>query len=196
MTQRQSEQRLIPGFLAKISRCPTPVETTSTKFSTGNCNSNVNATDCVVYQLCGYLAHKASKVGKFTKCTHCVSTLHSFEMTNAPEAALTRTKSSGYLKYPSASLFGIIQNVVEPKIQSRLSQKLQDAVVGEIIESLENIDCTGIGCPVQYHSEELTVQLISFYVTIRMYFFTKLYNREVVTGRAKTKKQRKLAKLN
>jgi len=180
-------------ILAKIIASNEPIEVPSYERDHDYCKSKTE--DCVVYHLCGYLAHRAEKAGIFTKCQSCIASLRSHGNPAVKEGLLTWTKDKGALQYPSSELVRIISQSIEPQIRQNLCGPLKSSIVADIVQSIDSIDCEGVGCPIPDHSEKLVSRLVSFYVTIRMFFFTKTYNREVISSRLQAKRQRKASKL-
>ncbi|CAG7733877.1 unnamed protein product, partial [Allacma fusca] len=150
-------------------------------------------TSPIVFHLCGYLAHKAKA---FTKCMACLNSLVDCDTENIPQAILTKAKSIGYLKYPSMQLYDIINNHVDPFVEKKLQE---GEFIGDFIESLvislNSFNAGSFGCSESGHGPKLLVRIIIFYISIRMHFFVRIFNKEQRNSSKEQKKFRKLSKL-
>jgi hypothetical protein len=111
----------------------------------------------------------------------------------------TVLKSRGGLKYPSKSLFDLIDRHIEPAIDNHLKEGL---FLGGAIESLilkfkpisvELVE--NLGCSNTVHKAPFIVEIISFYTSVRIFFYTRQFNKEKITVSAVCKKKIKEGKL-
>jgi len=150
--------------------------------------------DCLVYNLCGYIASRSEK---FTSCIDCCSSLHMSYPVLSSVSLLTIIKDLGGLKYPSYALFSLIKDQIEPAVTSVLGNR--EALVGDAISTIlgnvNSLHCGGIGCNVDSHKFPLVTSLISYYINVRAFFFIRVFNEQQVKSQSKTKKKRKTVKL-
>ena len=149
---------------------------------------------CKLYQICGFICFKSHL---FTSCVECRSSLEDLSNDSSSVfSVLTDIKSFGKLKKPSPSFFNLIRNI-EPKIETYLRQeRFVSNSVTSLVSSFDKILHHGIGCGKEDHITELLPNIISYYISTRMYFFTRSYNVEKNTTRIKSKQDRKKVKLN
>jgi len=146
---------------------------------------------CKIYQLCGFLAFKGKT---FTKCDSCVTSLID-KSPSYPNMRLTEIKNLGGLKFPSTALFELVNSVLEPKLAEKLkSSTITSEFVSQFLQSLPSMNYAGIGCS-QEHGQQLLVEIIMYYTTIRLYFFSKIVNKEKLRSGSKTQSNMKMAKL-
>ena len=153
------------------------------------CKSSVE--DGILFYLAGYVAKKAQR---FTSCQNCLSSLYSFDCPPIAKALVSKMKCIGTLHYPREPLYTVVKNIEIVCQDIISSSELWADPVSSIIERLK-IPKAGIGCGTSDHSENLIVRIVSFYISVRMFFFVKNHN-SVAKGRKKTKVDRKKVKLN
>lgn len=149
---------------------------------------------CIVYNLCGFLVHKAKGL---TDCAECLLSLQDPNPTGKL-SSLTAIKDLGRLRYPSISLFRLISDSIEPKIIEVLANenlRVSQCITTCVALSLNEINCAGIGCSYE-HGSGLVINIINYYITLRMYFFSKKQNKDFLRSNTETKKKMKEAKLS
>lgn len=160
--------------------------------STKSENTFVSATSCMAYHLAGFVAFKRRL---FTNCEECLRLL--CDPTFVPEASsLTNTKDMGGLSRPSKPLFCLLNDWIEPALNGlKLDDVVGKNVVLEVVNKLVDVKCENLGCN-EKHSQTLASEIIMYYITIRMYFFSQHHNKESLTSIVKSKQKFKEAKLN
>lgn len=149
----------------------------------------------------GYVARKASlRFAKFivdeksVVCKNCCDALILSPNDPIPERhKLIELRTKGNLKNPSVKLCNLI-NILEVAVMKIVgSGKLEEDTLFQVTSALQD-SCSVqlIGCT--DHAESLTRRIITFYLTTRMYFISKQWNKNN-TERAKTRAKRKEAKL-
>lgn len=153
--------------------------------------SATSTTSYMVYHLAGFVGFKWKAI---TKCSSCADVLCDSSFM-PQDASLTNIKDLGNLTRPSKYLYNLLLNTVETVI-ARLQEKdiRSKNLMQHVIENLESFDCGKLGCSPE-HSNKLSVQIIVYYITIRMFFFEKYYNKECLTSVVKSKQKFKEAKL-
>lgn len=151
----------------------------------------------VVYYLAGYV-HK--KVTKNISCEEChtvltaapeqLSSLHS----DLPQRHLTdlRSYKPGCLREPSLRLYTVVK-----KMEKTVSQTLNKSPVfgdlfRKLLDELEKASLPALGCV--EHCQEVSTMVIKFYVVMRMHFFSRKKNGEMMVTQ-KVQQARKQAKL-
>ena len=146
----------------------------------------------IIYHLAGYVAKKAEK---FTGCKACLLTLVSDSCPASAVAIVTRSKLIGELKFPSLPLYSLLAFHVEPFVEKKFGSKLSRiSPVAEIIENLTELPVAGIGCS-DDHALPLVTRLMIFYLSVRVFFFTRRYNLETLPASRLVKCHRKRSKL-
>jgi len=153
--------------------------------------SVASASRSVAYNLAGFLAYKGRTL---SQCDGCVKSLiDPFPASN--DMQLTALKDFGGLKYPSKALAHLVINFVEPVLSEKLNfTGIPRDFVKDVMESLDCIDCSGIGCCVE-HGPLLVANLLSYYVTLRIWFFCRRKNKEEIRSGVARKTKMKLGKL-
>lgn len=159
--------------------------------TTGNAavvNLDVNS---IVFYLCGFIAHKKRM---FTECAKCLEMLDDPE--NRPaEAALVSIKTMGKLKYPNKALYHLINDNVEHIFSGITDNDLASKSFTEfLVAKIERLECSGLGCCSE-HSEKLTVKIVMYYITIRLFFIAIHHNKENLSSGKKSHDKRKESKL-
>lgn len=154
-------------------------------------NDVLSPADPIVYHLCGYLVFKRAK---FTNCENCWNTMEDKNELPA-QSCLTAIKNLGSLKFPSKVLYDLIRNDVEPVFANLdCNDYASRCLVEKIIERVHKLHCNGIGC-CQDHSESLTVQIVTYYITLRLFFIANNYNHERLSSRKRSHDKNKESKL-
>lgn len=149
--------------------------------------SRPTARDTVLYYLGGYVVKKASK---FSGCADCLATITDTQ--NVPAAAvLTEMRSfvPGALKHPSRSLTNLlagIESVVESETKG---ERVFGNLFWSIVDILTSHALPQLGCSL--HFEQFTVQVIKFYLIMRMHFYTRfLAERSRVSEKVKNARKK------
>lgn len=143
----------------------------------------------LTYYVAGYVARKC--VLK-TKCEACKQTLTVPASEEDSEIAeLTRLRDKGGLLYPRGALFTFVETLENLFTECFSKSKLHCESILDVL-SLAKEKCTStIGC--SEHATELTLKVVSFYITTRLHFFVKGVNAEKRNKR-QTMKLRKMSK--
>lgn len=153
-----------------------------------------------VTYMAGYVSRKATnRFAKFVEdekqftCDNCVAALVLSENEVIPEThKLIEIRSKGYLKHPSKKLTCLI-NIIETNLMSVVEKtKLHSDVLLYVTKKLEESSLPLVGC--EKHALQLTHRIMTFYLTTRMYFVAKQFNKNNVQ-RKQIKEKRKSAKL-
>lgn len=152
----------------------------------------------------GYCSRRASRFAKFSTdntkrpviCYDCQSSLVLSENAEIPERhKLINLKTRGFLKHPSLDLFDLISILEVATLATIKDKDVNDDSIFQITEALDEL------CPIPFvgckeHSPVLTKKVITFYLTMRMFFITKQYNKMHNRSREFTREKRKTAKLS
>lgn len=150
--------------------------------------------------IAGYVARKATK--RFVKfvenkkpfiCMECKSILVLPKNDDTPEThKLIEIRSNGFLLHPSVKLQKLIE-LLEIAVMTVVGDSnVESDLLFKVTEVVEQLSPLLIGC--DNHSKQLTRRIITFYITTRMYFISKQWNKNN-NQRSKTKEERKLSKL-
>lgn len=149
----------------------------------------------------GYVSRRGSRFAKFIKdeksfqCNDCTDTLILGPSDIIPERhKLIELKSRGNLINPSLALFDLISTLETAVLSTVKNKDININTFGEITQMLEDLSpITFVGC--FHHSTLLTRRILTFYLTMRMHFICKEYNRTHNELREKTRERRKASKL-
>lgn len=174
------------------------VEATSLEKEHDYCQSEPS-TYAISY-IAGYVSRKAeNRFAKFVgnekqfTCNDCVSTLVLSKDEVIPEShKLIEIRSKGFLRHPSKTLTTLITLIENAVLSVVDGKKLDCNVLLNVTEELEKSSVPLIGC--ENHQPQLTQRIISFYLTTRMYFVAKHFNKNNAE-RKKIQEKRKCAKL-
>lgn len=139
----------------------------------------------LTYYLAGYVARKKVMA---TKCRECFDLL----LTSAKDAveglsSFTDFCDQGGLLYPSVEFFAFIEALEDVFTMWFSWNNLQRDSMTEVLQIMKNVP--RVGC--HTHQDELTNNVIKFFLLTRLHFFTKSLNRE----RASASERRKHLKL-
>ena len=152
----------------------------------------------VLTYISGFVARKTSRFilfGGKSPCEDCKSSLLLNPSEKIPEShKLIQLKSYGYLKHPSKDLFRLISLLEQATLTAIANKDLNAETLYEITNAVESLPSTPlIGC--KEHAKSVTYRVITFYLTMRMYFLCKQANKNDSVEKEKTRENRKLAKL-
>lgn len=151
--------------------------------------------------IAGYVSRKSARFVKYitnnttAECNDCLQSLTLLPHDVIPERhKLIELKSRGSLKHPSVKLFDLIQILEIATIGVVKEGEVHVDTIFEITQRLEEISpLPFVGC--EQHAFLLTRRIVIFYLTMRMFFIYKQYNKNNNETREKTKESRKSAKL-
>jgi hypothetical protein len=144
--------------------------------------------ECITFYLGGYVAYK---LGKFTHCPDCVSSLSDNKL--SAQSRLVELKTYGGLKLPSTSLTKLIK-LLEQSFQN-FSEKPNTNMYFDVLNDVltnDQLPLSGIGCA--QHCCSLTSRCIHFYISTRLHFLKKSVNRNRSSRQTK-QKMSKISKL-
>lgn len=160
------------------------------------------ASEYALTYVTGYVSRKGSRFARFSVnnkpslCQACVDSLTLSKNDIIPEKhKLIEMKSKGYLKHPSVKLYDLI-SVLEISILQTIHEKgIEKNTLQKISETLETFSSINfVGC--SKHEMLLTRRIVIFYLTIRMLFVCKEYNKIHNELKEKSREKRKAAKLS
>ncbi|KAH8020274.1 hypothetical protein HPB51_025764 [Rhipicephalus microplus] len=155
------------------------------------------AHEMVVYYLAGYV-HK--KITKTITCEECCALLTAFpdqfnsEETQLNQRRLTELRSfkPGCLREASFRLYALIEEVEEVVHDTLETSAVFGDIFWMVLDRLHATALPAIGC--NEHHEFLTAKIIICYCSMRMHFFSRKKNRELLVTK-KVQNARKKAKL-
>lgn len=155
-----------------------------------------STSDYVLTYISGFVARNACKFITFAGkdvCEQCKCSLILDAKEAIPEShKLIELKSYGYLIHPSKDLFQLISLLEQGTLKATSKKELNAETLFDVTNAVENLPSTQlVGC--KEHSRSLTHRIISFYLTMRMFFLCKQANKNDSVEREKTREKRKLA---
>ena len=146
----------------------------------------------VIYYLAGYVAKMATR---FTNCNSCLLTLTQESCPPIAVSIVTHSKLKGELKFPSLPLYNLLAFHIEPHVENQLKENLSRfSPVVQIVESLTKLPGSGVGC-CEEHSCSLVTSIVIFYLSVRVFFFTRRFNSETIPASKLVNSHRKRSKL-
>lgn len=150
-------------------------------------NCKVEAVNCVIYYLTGFIC---KKLFKSTKCTICREHLYHTSVINPnqnADARLTTLKSRGGLNHPNKVMCQFFS-----KIETILSKHIESVDVFDIVlEELYASDCV-MNFPCNEHKAEVLSKAVYFYLIMRIKQYYKQSERDANKSCAKKRKESKL----
>lgn len=133
--------------------------------------------------IAGYVSRKGSRFAKYFDngkpyiCDDCVISLILPSENEKPERhKLIEIKSKGKLKHPSLNLCNLITVLEYATMKTVNDQEINANTLFEITRALEEIGpIPFVGC--EEHAHLLTRKILMFYLTMRMFFICKQYNK-------------------
>lgn len=137
----------------------------------------------LVFHIAGYVARKCVMKAK---CESCISLLtmpatdDSFQL-----ARYTRYCDRGGLIYPSAQLYDFVLKLENLFTECFSQSKLHAESIFDVLDVVRARLCKEVGC--HLHAEDLSKEIVKFYIVARLHFFVKGVNTERPSRRERAK---------
>uniref|UniRef100_A0A1Y1LMH4 Transposable element P transposase-like RNase H C-terminal domain-containing protein n=1 Tax=Photinus pyralis TaxID=7054 RepID=A0A1Y1LMH4_PHOPY len=136
---------------------------------------------------CGYVARKARKATDAKHCDQCFGLLQADQICDKNENnSYINKRNDGHLLTPSEGLYEIIYNLESSICHTLQHTPLGDNILFEVIKNAKLNTYKPVGC--ELHKRKLTKDLLRFYLTTRMIFTCKQYNKRRLEDADKRKK--------
>ncbi|KAK3907771.1 Transposable element P transposase [Frankliniella fusca] len=140
---------------------------------------------------CGYVARKARRATIAKTCEECFEGLQDPHSTHQDNSLIDRKSHGGLLK-PSEPLYNVIYKLETVIINTLLHCELHEDILERVVTNAQKYSYCEIGC--ETHNRELTKAVIRFYLTTRMIFACKQFNKKKNENADKRKKMKALVK--
>lgn len=147
--------------------------------------------DFALSYVAGFTARHSHKYAG--KCEACQQSLKKPESEKPDVDLLITLRSKGFLTFPSEALFNLLRSLEQQVITTSLNNDLEENLLFKVLDDLENVKITPVGCA--EHQHDLTKSVMKFFLIMRMHFVCKRWNAETREQKKQQKAFRKQAHL-
>lgn len=155
-----------------------------------------NTSDFALAYISGYVARKSHRFLHFSDgtCENCMASLILKDNVSIPAShKFIQLKSKGFLTHPSVELFNLISVLEEVTLETLKKNYIGADFIFNITEELAKKHLPFVGCDT--HKRDLVRRIVTFYLTMRMFFIVKQCNKNDCIEKEVTREKRKLSKL-
>ena len=135
-----------------------------------------------------FAKHRIDGSGKKVACENCIDSLNLGTNENVPDCyKLIEMRTKGFLKKPPPNLLNLLRKLEDATLSVVNTTQLNVETIQQITTALDNfLPLPLVGC--QDHQMSLTTNIVTYYLTTRMFFITNQENKNDNIESEKAKK--------